>query len=185
MRLGLYVGSFDPIHTGHIKVIDYLKENNYVDKIIIMPTQNYWDKQDLTDINIRFDMIKKIKRDFLIYDNENNKYKYTYEIINKIKQIYPNDEIYLIIAADNIINFDKWMNVDEILKNNKVIVVGRDNINIKQYTEKFKDKNNFIIIQDFPYIKISSTELKEYIDKNYLDKKVYNFINKENLYKKD
>ena len=90
MRLGVFVGSFDPIHIGHIKVMDYLIDNNYLDKIVILPTLSYWTKNNLTDVDIRFEMIKLIKRDYLIVDNKNNKYKYTYEIMNALKKEYPN-----------------------------------------------------------------------------------------------
>ena len=45
MKLGVYVGSFNPVHIGHKYIIDYLLNNKYVDKIIVIPTGNYWDKQ--------------------------------------------------------------------------------------------------------------------------------------------
>ena len=50
MKLGLYVGSFNPVHNGHLKVINYLLDNNIVDKVIVLPTPNYWDKQDIIDV---------------------------------------------------------------------------------------------------------------------------------------
>ena len=59
MKLGVFVGSFDPIHVGHIKVIDYLIDNNYLDRIVILPTLNYWNKNNLTDVNIRYEMLMK------------------------------------------------------------------------------------------------------------------------------
>ena len=111
MKLGIYVGSFDPIHVGHIKVMDYLIEKNYLDKIVIIPTLDYWYKKNLTDINVRCDMIKLIKRDYLILDEESNKYKYTFELLRELKKKYINDELFLIIAADNIITFHNWKNV--------------------------------------------------------------------------
>ena len=45
MKIGIYIGSFNPPHKGHIKIINYLLNNNYVDKIIVIPTGNYWNKQ--------------------------------------------------------------------------------------------------------------------------------------------
>ena len=52
MKLGLYVGSFNPVHNGHLKVINYLLDNNIVDKVIVLPTPNYWDKQNLLDLKL-------------------------------------------------------------------------------------------------------------------------------------
>lgn len=66
MKLGVYVGSFDPVHKGHKKVIDYLLENNYVEKVIVIPTVNYWDKTNLTNQIDRFNMLK-------YYETENIK----------------------------------------------------------------------------------------------------------------
>lgn len=182
MRLGVYVGSFDPVHNGHISVMDYLIDNNYLDKIVILPTKNYWDKKGLSDIDKRLEMLKMIKRDYLIVDGVNNKYDYTYQILESLKKEYPYDDLYLIIGADNIISFDKWMKVDEIIENNKIIVLNRDNIDIRKYVSKFKGQSNFIIIKDYPYVNISSTKLRNKLDKNYLPLKIYNFIKANKLY---
>ena len=58
MRIGVFVGSFNPVHEGHIKVANYLLENDYVDKVLILPTPNYWDKQDLIPVRHRYKMLK-------------------------------------------------------------------------------------------------------------------------------
>lgn len=184
MRLGLFTGTFDPIHIGHIDLMDYLIENNYLDKIIIMATGNYWNKKPTTSIEIRTEMLKIIKRDYLIVDDINNKYQYTYEVMNNLKKQYPNDELYLIISADLIINFDKWKNVEDILKN-KVIVLNRNNIDISKYVDNFKEKERFIVIQNYPFIDISSIELRNKINREYLDKDIYDYIIKNNLYKEE
>ena len=47
MRIGVFVGSFNPVHKGHIKVANYLLDNDYVDKVIMLPTPNYWHKNNL------------------------------------------------------------------------------------------------------------------------------------------
>ena len=60
MKIGIYVGSFNPPHKGHIKIVNHLI-NNYLDKVIIIPTGNYWDKLDLVSINDRINMIKNKK----------------------------------------------------------------------------------------------------------------------------
>jgi len=185
VRIGVFVGSFDPIHIGHIKVMDYLIDNNYLDKIIILPTLNYWKKQNITNVDKRVEMIKKIKRDYIIIDNINNKYAYTYQILESLHNIYKKDEIYLIISADNIIDFHKWVNVESILNNNKVIVLNRNNIDINKYVDKFIEKDKFIVIEDFPFIDISSTELRNKINKDYLDEEVYNYIIENKLYEKE
>ena len=57
MKIGVYVGSFNPVHVGHIKIVNHLLVN-YLDKVIIVPTGNYWNKNNLVDINHRISMLK-------------------------------------------------------------------------------------------------------------------------------
>ena len=120
MKLGIYIGSFNPPHMGHINVANYLLDNSIVDKVIILPTPNYWNKTDLVDIDSRVDMLRFFETDNIIIDNINNKYQYTYQILRELKKVYKDDQLYLIIGSDNIEKFHLWKNVDEILKN-KVI----------------------------------------------------------------
>ena len=71
MKIGVYVGSFNPVHIGHIHIVNYLINNNYLDKVIIIPTGNYWDKNDLIDIKHRINMLKFYENDrIMINDNE-------------------------------------------------------------------------------------------------------------------
>ena len=180
MKLGIYVGSFNPVHDGHIKVMDYLIDNKIVDKVLVLPTPNYWNKQNLVDINHRVNMLKFFESKNIIIDNLHNNYPYTYLVLRSIKKDYPNDSLFLIIGADNLINFDKWKNIDEILEN-KIIVLNRNNIDMNKYLEKF-NKSKFIIISDFNYIDISSSEIRNgRFDK--LDSKVKKYIDDNNLYK--
>lgn len=182
MKLGVYVGSFNPIHIGHERMMDYLVENKYVEKIIIVPTNSYWHKKIDTDIFTRIEMIKKLKKDYLIIDKENNVLKYTYEVLRNIQKKYQNDELYLIIGADNMVTFDKWKNIEELLQY-KILVLNRNNINIKKYTNKYKT-NNFIVVDNYPFINISSTELRKHLKREYLNILVYEYIIKNKLYQK-
>ena len=101
-------------------------------------------------------------------------------LLNALSKKFKGDELYLIMAADNIVNFDKWKNYQEIL-NYKVIILNRDNIDIHNYIDKY-NSSNFIVIQDFEYIDISSTKLRSNLDSNYLDNKVLKYIKDNKLY---
>ena len=180
MRLGVYIGSFNPVHNGHIKLVNYLLDNNYVDKILIVATQGYWDKTNLVDINKRIDMLKIFKNDKIIIDELHNSLEYTYELMRELSKEY-NDELYLIIGADNIIDFDKWKNYEELL-NYKIIVMNRNNIDIKSYIKKY-NTSNFIVVNDYDFLNVSSTEIRNNLNNEYLDKRVLEYIKKNNLYK--
>ena len=130
MKIGVYVGSFNPVHIGHIKIVKHLINNNYLDKVIIIPTESYWDKTNLVDIKHRINMLKFYENKYIHIDNKLNNYKYTYQILDELKKEYKKDDIYLIIGADNIISFDKWKKYKYLLKYN-LIVINRNNIDIK------------------------------------------------------
>ena len=179
MRIGVFVGSFNPVHDGHIKVANYLLENDYVDKVLILPTPNYWDKQDLIPVRHRYRMLKFYETDKIIIDNKHNNYPYTYQVLRSLKKDY-NDDLYLIIGADNIERFNEWRNYEEILEN-KIIVLNRNNININKYLKKYK-KEQFIPITDFPFINVSSTEIRNG-KFTHLKPEVIDYIKKHNLYK--
>lgn len=179
MRLGIYIGSFNPPHLGHKKVIEFLLEKNYVDNVLIVPTGNYWNKTNIIDISKRIEMLKFYENDNIIIDTTHNNYPYTYELLNALKKSYPKDELYLIIGSDNLEELHKWKNIDEILKN-KIIVLRRNNIMKNPYI----DDTNIIYVDNFDNIDISSTEIKKG-DYKYLDSNIKDYIIKNNLYKEN
>lgn len=189
MRLGIYVGSFDPVHKGHINVANHLIEKDYVDKVIIIPTIGYWNKTNLTDVSKRIEMLKKYENDNIIINATLNTLTYTYEILNELKKENENDELYLILGADNISKFNEWKNVEEILKN-KVIVLPRNDIDVVKYINNFDQKDSFVIVDNFVPIFLSSTEIRNKIKNNdfnnidiYLDDNIVKYILENNLYK--
>lgn len=183
MKVGVFVGSFNPLHLGHEKVIELILNKKIVDKVIVIPTLSYWDKSIDVSIKDRINMLKTIENDNVIINKTLNNKKYTYQILNELSKEYNN--LYLIIGADNIISFDKWKNVDEILKHH-VIVIGRNDININDYLNKF-DRSKFIIIENNN--DISSTNIRELVKNNdynslkqIVNDKVINYIKDNNLY---
>ena len=86
MKIGVYVGSFNPVHKGHIAIANYIVDNNYVDKLLIVPTGNYWDKNNNIDLTLRIKMLEKYENDKIIVEREFNSSKYTYELFRKLLQ---------------------------------------------------------------------------------------------------
>ena len=175
MRVGVYIGSFNPVHVGHLHVANYLIENDYVDRVLLLATPNYWHKQNLIDIVHRENMLKFFENESIQVDTIHNKYTYTHEILDALERDYPSDEFYLILGSDNLEHLDKWVKIDEILKR-KIIVLNRGNYNCPV------DSTNMIFVNDFNYINISSTEIRNNMDTKYLPKDVYDYIKRNNLY---
>lgn len=186
MRIGVFVGSFNPVHKGHIKIANYLVDNNYVDKLLIVPTGSYWDKKNI-DVKYRIEMLERYETDRIIIERELNNLEYTYQLINELKKRYKNDELILIMGADNIISFDKWKNYEELLKL-ELIIYKRNNFDIKHYLDRINKKDKYIIIDNVESINISSTTIRETINDFYnleelIDKDVLDYIIKNELYK--
>lgn len=184
MKIAVYVGSFNPVHKGHIKVVKkILKE--YVDKVIIVPTMSYWNKNNLISIKDRINMLKLYETKDIVIDNKNNNYEFTYQVLRNIQNEYKNDKIYLVIGDDLLKDFDKWKNVSEILKYN-IIVIRRNDIEESIY-KKYKNYN-FIVKNKISSKEISSTIVRNMILNNnkdvlkYIDLKVYDYIKRNNLY---
>ena len=176
MKIGVFVGSFDPVHKGHTNIMNYLVDKNIVDKVLVIATCNYWDKQNITDLKVRLDMLNLIKNKNIIIDKKHNKLEYTYQILNSLKKENPKDEFYLVIGADNANTLYKWKNFDEIIKHG-IIVLRRNDIKITL------DAKNLIII-DKSFGNISSTKIRNDVDKckEYLSDEVYYYIKNNNLY---
>ena len=178
MKIGIYVGSFNPPHEGHHKVMKYLLEKNLVDKVLLLPTPNYWDKNDLIDINERINMLKFYEDDKIKVDTTHNHYPFTYQVLRSLKKDYKEDELYLVIGSDNLEKFHEWKEIKEILEN-KVIVLKRDKIIKNKYLSEYD--NQFIYCDDFEYINVSSTDIRNG-NNNYLNKDIKNYIEEHHLY---
>jgi len=190
MRVGVYVGSFNPPHNGHESIVNFLISHNYVDKVLVIPTGNYWDKQNIVSLEDRVNMLKYLESNNVIVNSDLSKYEYSYQILSVLNENY-NDEFYLIIGADNVKDFYKWKNVEEILKNH-IIVIPRDGINVYEYLENYEEKDKFIVVDNFISKDISSTYIRECIRENRFDslekimnKNVIMYIKDNNLYKEN
>lgn len=185
MKIGIFGGSFNPPHLTHKKIAIDLINNNYVDRVIFVPTGDKYNKKNLINSYYRINMIKEMIKDcdkLFISDYEvKGELKYTYETLKYFKEKFNNDDIYFICGADNLSYIDKWKNYEDILSKYKIIVLNRDNINIDFFINKYS-KYNSIIRASISLDNISSTMLRNSLDKKYLDNNVYKYIIENKLY---
>ena len=190
MKIGVYIGSFNPVHNVHIKIVNDLINNNIMDKIIVIPaSSSYHLKSGLEDFSHRHNMLKLAFNSdkVIVSELEKEKYHFTFENIMILKDLYKNDDLYLIIGADNLIELNTWKNYEYLLDNCNFIVIGRDDIDTTWYiNNSFTNyKNKFIIMESI--YSMSSTYIRENLNKNIvpndcLNEKVLDYIKKNNLY---
>lgn len=187
MKIGIYGGSFDPVHKGHAFiakfVIDYLK----LDKLIVIPVGIPSHKNNnLAEGKLRVEMCKKAFEKIKEVEVSSIEIKlkevsYTYDTLLKIIEMYPNSQYYEIVGEDSGENFKKWKKYKEILKLSKVVVLKR---------KGYKNENKDLIELESPYVDVSSTEIRKRVISGLsitglVDPEVENIILKYDLYKKD
>ena len=196
MKIGLFGGTFDPIHIGHLIIMENVINAMNLDKIYILPNSNPPHKlqNKKTDINIRLKMVREAIKDnnkieINDYDYRNNSIHYTYQTIDYFKKTYPEDEFYFIIGEDSFLDIQKWKNYEQILKENLIVFKRYSEINSSLLSEinKIKKYNKNIYLIDNMALDISSTLIRSLVKnkksiKYLVDDKVIEIINKENLY---
>jgi nicotinate-nucleotide adenylyltransferase len=186
--VGIFGGTFDPIHTGHLVTAAVVKEIRRLDKIIFIPAfisphktdQNHSDSKD------RLEMVNLAIKDmpgFEVSDIEimKRKVSYTIDTLHELKKKYT--DIELIIGYDNLRVFDKWKDPDEIFNLVKVVVLNRQSANTEENV--FFKKAIFV---NTPVIEISSTEIRRRVKNNlpvdyFVPQPVKEYINIHKLYK--
>lgn len=192
MRIGVFGGSFNPIHKYHEQIAHHLVKNDFLDKVIFVPTGNKYHYKNITvDDDTRLKMINLVtkKYDYFEVDDFELKDKevFTYETLKYLSEKNPYDEIYFICGTDNLTYVDKWHNSLELLKNYKFMCLRRATDELDEILTRFNDYKHNIIVIDMKESNLSSTYIRNNIDneeiRNYLDEDVYEFIINNNLYK--
>lgn len=200
MKTGIFGGTFNPVHKGHIMLAEYCMESVGLDRIIMIPTAVPPHKisNDLASEDDRLNMCKlacRGKENFFVSDIEIKRQgkSYTYETLTQLKEIYPDDHLYTIMGADMFLTLDRWKNPKIIFEKSSIITIPRDEENKLElenfYNDVLKAMGASSIILPNPVMSVSSTFIRENLDNfnlisDMLDKGVYDYIIKNNLYRK-
>ena len=191
MTIGIYGGSFDPIHIGHAMVANFVAQCNVVDEVWIMVSRRNplklndtyaTDKQRLKMAEMVVAQCKNVK----VSDFEMNlpTPSFTIDTLKELKNQFPNDSFKIIIGSDSLFNFHKWKNYEEILKDFGVIVYPRPG-----YPLHGKEENGMIFLNGAPEFGMSSSLIREYIKDGwninyFVPVSVSTYIRKHNIYNK-
>lgn len=198
-RKGIFGGTFDPIHNGHLHIAYEALYKLGLDKVIFIPSGNPPHKTDkiVTDAQLRFTLVKETiesEKKFEVSDYEIKKknLSYTYETLKFFNSLQPETEWYFITGVDCLMQIDTWKNVHHILNQCKFVVFNRPGYSkqdIEDQKRKVEEKyDKKIIFLDIPILEISSTQIREKIKKgesiSYLiPEKVNYLLNEMELYR--
>lgn len=190
-QVGIFSGSFNPIHIGHLILANYMLEFTYLDEVwfLVTPHNPLKEAESLLGDNIRLEMTRLAVKDFdrlLVSDIEFDmpKPSYTIETLTKLKAENPGLEFTLLIGSDNWVKFPRWKDNERLAKEFKILVyprLGEDVLINGLHTENIR-------LVDAPVVEISSTFIRESIRagkdvRAFLPNRVYDYILSNKLYK--
>lgn len=191
MKIGIFGGSFNPPHKIHQKIANYLVKNNYLDKVIFVPTGSNYEKPYLASEQDRYNMLKLMIGNVSYLDistYEFGKLTHTYQTLDYFKKYYKDDEIYFICGSDNLKDIKTWKRYQYVLSNYKLLVIRRNGESITDILSELKSYQDNIIVIDDIKSSLSSTSIrkrfkddKKLVKDENIDSKVFEYI-KNNLY---
>jgi len=191
MRIGLYFGSFNPIHIGHLIIANYVVENTDLAKLwfVVTPHNPHKQKKSLADNHDRLHLVNLAIED-------NNKLRsssiefylpqpsYTVDTLAHLREKHPQYEFVMIIGGDNLANLHRWKNYETIINNHQIYVYQRPTYELPELAEH---KN--VTLFDAPLLEISSSYIRKQIQerKSYrylVPDKVYDYLQENPIYER-
>lgn len=204
MKIGLYFGTFNPIHVGHLVIANYMAEFTSLDQVwmVVTPQNPLKQKSSLLADYHRLALVKVAVEDNPKLRASDIEFQlpqpsYTSTTLAYLKEKYPNDEFCLIMGEDNLRTFHKWYNHEQLLENYAFYIYPRsltiqeeaEVLEIGVRTENgFHLHPNIHLCEDAPVMKVSSSFIRSAIkqgkDVRYLlTEPVYKYIDEMNFYK--
>lgn len=193
MKVGLYFGTFNPIHIGHLIIANHMAEHSDLDQIwmVVTPHNPHKQKNTLLDDYHRLHMVHLATENYPKIKPTDVEFKlpqpnYTVNTLAHLQEKYPDYEFSLIMGEDNLNSLHKWKNYEVILQNHDIYVYPR--LNLSEISSEFVN-NPKIHRVGAPVIELSSTFIRESIKnkKNVipmLPNKVWEYIDHNLFYKK-
>lgn len=193
MKIGLYFGTFNPIHVGHLIIANHMAEHADLDQVwmVVTPHNPLKKKSTLLDDYHRLQMVHLATEDFPKIKPSDIEFKlsqpnYTVNTLAHLQEKFPDYEFSLIMGEDNLKSLHKWKNYEVILEHHNIHVYPRISSEVENLELKNHPKVHLI---DAPVVEISSTTIRNTIKKGknvkpLLPHKVWEYIDHNNFYKK-
>ena len=190
MKTGLFFGSFNPIHVGHMAIAQYMLEHTKIDKIwfVVSPQNPFKIKSTLLDQQHRLVLVRIATEDDPKMTASNIEFSlpipsYTVDTLAHLRESYPEEDFALIMGQDNLTHFHKWKNYEAILEWHDVYVYPRPKAKSCELENHPK-----IQITQAPMMDISAEFIRKCIQENkavsyFLPPKIMEYIDEMNFYK--
>ena len=203
IKTGIFGGSFNPIHNGHVSLAQQLREKAGLDEVWLMvsPQNPLKQSSDLLDDAQRLTMARLALEGVVgvegviasDYEMHLPKPSYTWNTLQALSKDFPDREFVLLMGGDNWALFDRWYHYEDILRNYHIVVYprtvdsGQWTVDSYDYSQDLKVDSKRISFVDCPLINISSTEIRQRIKagksiRQMVPKAVADYIRKEGLY---
>lgn len=192
MKIGLYFGTFNPIHVGHLTIANHMAEHSDLSQIwfVVTPHSPFKKKSSLLDNRQRLEMVYRATKDYKKLKPSNIEFNlpqpnYTINTLTYLQEKYPDYEFALIMGEDNLKSFHKWKNYELILENHHIYIYPR--LSKGNAETQFKGHKNIHYI-DAPIMELSSTFIRNSIKegknvKPMLPEYVWEYLDEMNFYK--
>lgn len=191
LSLGIFGGTFNPVHTAHLIIAETVRDRLRLDKVLFIPSPRPPHKpaDEMLPFEHRFRMTQLAiaGNDSLECSDIENSHtgpSYTVLTLDLLKTKYPGAEFFLIIGADSLAQFSSWHQPDEIIRQATLAVYPREGFNPADAEKRFRDRS---VILDIPLISIASTDIRKRIHagetvRYMLPDAVMSYMHKHNLY---
>lgn len=191
-------GTFNPVHYGHLMVAEDARNYCDLDKVIFMPSGNSYMKEadEILPGKMRIAMVEAAissNPHFCSSDMEIKRQRntYTYETLDEFHKIYPGDEFYFILGADNLLSVEKWRYSERVMQNSILIAASRGEVSFERLKEHAdylsKTYHAKVILLPERKMDLSSTEIRKRIKmgqsvRYMMPEKVCELIRENDLY---
>lgn len=162
-KIGIYSGSFNPVHIGHLALANYLCEFEGLDEVwfLVTPHNPLKEQGDLMDDAFRLQLVKEAVANYPRFRASDFEFhlprpSYTIHTLEALRSCYPDDEFTLIIGSDNWCCFNRWFEADRIIREFRLIVYPRPGYEVDE-----THLPPHVRLVHAPCIEVSSTFIRE------------------------
>ncbi len=190
--VGLFGGSFDPVHRGHISIAESFLDAPHISELWVMltPESPHKQREEKTDYNLRFEMLQLAFADVKNaevsdFEQQLSPPYYTVKTLRELKRTFKDKRFFLCMGEDSLIDFDSWHQWEEILEYCELLVARRPSYDVKKLNNKIRENTYFVSHKPMD---ISSTEIRTKVQEGekingLVPTKVEEFILERKLYK--